>query len=186
MPICERDPWRFQFFENVYCPPEANIPTDDIDSFEWYPKFRWVYEKVKVSRSQGLPCGLNDDVPTEFPVFAKPNINLKGMGLNSGIVHTLKEFEQLPLGHMWMPLFTGEHISSDCAIVNGDVRWIRHALGFQWHEGMFTHWVIETGQRRELETFFIMLGEVQYGWLHRHDELRNHRRTYHRNAFTLC
>jgi hypothetical protein len=153
MPICERDPWRYQYFEKVYCPPDVNIPTDDIDSYEWYPKYRWVYEKVNIARSQDLACGLNDDVPAEFPVFAKPNINLKGMGLNSGIILNRKEFDQLPVGHMWMPLFTGEHISSDCAIVNGDVMWMRHALGFPWHEGMFTHWVIETGQRPELETF---------------------------------
>jgi hypothetical protein len=153
MPICERDPWRLQYFENVYCPPDLNIPTDDIDSHKWYPRFCWVYEKVNIARSQGFPCGLTEDVPAEFPVFAKPNINLKGMGLNSGVVHTLKEFVKLPSGHMWMPLFTGEHVSTDCAIVRGEVMWIRHALGFPWHEGMFTHWVIESGQRIELESF---------------------------------
>lgn len=161
MPICERDPWRFQYFENVSCPPDVNIPTDDIDSFEWFPQFRWVYEKVKIARSQGLPCGLASEVPAEFPVFAKPNINLKGMGLNSGIVHNRNEFDQLPSGQMWMPLFKGEHVSTDCAIANGEVRWMRHALGFPWHEGMFTHWVIETGQRIELESFLS-------NWIERH------------------
>lgn len=153
MPICERDPWRFQYFEKVFCPPDVKIPTDDIDSYEWYPKFRWVYEKLNIARSQNLASGLTGDVPAEFPVFAKPNINLKGMGLNSGVVHNRKEFDQLLTGQMWMPLFTGEHVSTDCAIVNGEVKWIRHALGFPWHEGMFTHWVIETGQRIELESF---------------------------------
>jgi hypothetical protein len=153
MPICERDPWRFQYFENIYCPPDVNIPTDDIDSHEWFPQFRWVYEKVKIAGSQGLPCGLASDVPAEYPVFAKPNINLKGMGLNSGIIHDRKEFDQLPSGHMWMPVFTGEHVSTDCAIVNGEVSWIQHTLGFPLDKGMFTHWIIETGQRIELESF---------------------------------
>ncbi len=153
MPICERDPWRYQYFEKVFCPPDVNIPTDDIDSYEWYPKFRWVYEKVKIARSQNLTSGLTGDVPGDFPVFAKPNINLKGMGLSSGIIKNRKEFDQLPFGHMWMPLFNGEHISTDCAIVNGEVQWTRHALGFPWHEGMFAHWVIETGQRIEMESF---------------------------------
>jgi hypothetical protein len=153
MPICERDPWRFQYFENVYCRPDVNIPTDDIDSYEWFPQFRWVYEKVKIARSQNLASGLTGDMPADFPVFAKPNINLKGMGLSSGIIKNRTEFDQLPFGHMWMPLFNGEHISTDCAIVNGDVQWTRHALGFPWHDGMFTHWVIEAGQRIELEAF---------------------------------
>ena len=153
MPICERDPWRYQYFEDVYCPHDVNIPTDDIDCHAWYPQFRWVYEKVRIARSQGLPCGLTGDVPAKFPVFAKPNINLKGMGLNSGVVRNRTEFDQLPSGHMWMSLFTGEHVSTDCAIVQGKVRWIRHALGFPWHDGMFTHWVIETAQRIELSGF---------------------------------
>ena len=161
MPICERDPWRFQYFEKVFCPPEVNIPTDDIDSYEWYPQYRWVYEKIKIARSQNLASGLAGDVPAAFPVFAKPNINLKGMGLNSGIIHNRIEFDQLPAGQMWMPLLTGEHISTDCAIVNGKLRWIRHALGYPWHEGMFTHWVIETGQRVELESFLAT-------WVERH------------------
>ncbi len=150
MPICERDPWRFQYFENVECPLDVNVPTDDIDSFAWYPEFRWVYEKAKVAQTQGLPCGLTGDIPAKFPVFAKPNINLKGMGLNSAIVRNKTEFARLPSTHMWMPVFSGEHISTDCAIVNGEVLWIRHSLGFPWHDGMFTHWIIETGQRAEL------------------------------------
>lgn len=153
MPICERDPWRFQYFEDLYCPADVNIPTDDIDSFEWFPRYRWVYDKLKVAQSQGLPCGMAGEVPKSFPVFAKPNINLKGMGLGSGVVTTRAAFDLLPAGHMWMPVFSGEHISTDCAIVDGAVLWVRHSLGFPWHDGMFTHWVIETGQRVELESF---------------------------------
>ena len=161
MPICERDPWRFQYFEDVGCPVDVNVPTDDIDCFEWFPRYRWTYEKLKIAQSQGLPCGMADDVPEVFPVFAKPNINLKGMGLGSGVVSSRAAFDKLPPDHMWMPVFSGEHISTDCAIVNGKVCWIRHALGYPWHEGMFTHWVIETGQRVELESFLST-------WVERH------------------
>jgi hypothetical protein len=155
MPICERDPWRFQYFETVTCPPDVNIPTDDIDSHEWFPRFRWIYDKLKIAQSQALPCGMAGDPPASFPVFAKPNINLKGMGVGSGIVRNRAEFEKLPSDHMWMPVLTGEHISTDCAIVNGKVQWMRHALGFPWLDGMFTHWIVETGQRVELANFLV-------------------------------
>lgn len=155
MPICERDPWRFQFFDGVDCPAHVNVPTDDLDVYEWYPKFQWVYEKLKIAQSQGLLCGTRNEWPAKFPVFAKPNINLRGMGLSSGTVNTAAQFEALPEGHMWMPLFKGEHISTDCAIVRGDVKWMRHALGFPWHRGMFTHWVIENTQRPELNQFLM-------------------------------
>lgn len=153
MPICERDPWRFQFFEGVDCPADVNVPTDDIDVYEWYPKYRWVYDKLKIAQSQGFECGTQKQLPTRFPVFAKPNTNLRGMGLNSAPLNTAAEFKTLPDGHMWMPLFEGQHISTDCAIVSGEVKWLRHALGHPWHKGMFTHWVIETTQRPELSQF---------------------------------
>jgi hypothetical protein len=153
MPICERDPWRLQFFEGIACPENLNIPTDDLDSYEWYPEFRWVYDKLKIAKSQNLPCGTRHDVPQTFPVFAKPNINLRGMGLDSRIIQTSTELASLPDNHMWMELLSGEHISTDCAIVKGELKWIRHALGFPWTSGMFTHWVIENTQRLELNYF---------------------------------
>jgi hypothetical protein len=161
MPICERDPWRYQFFEGVACPADVNVPTDDLDVFEWYPEFRWVYEKLKIAQSQALSCGTRNQWPAKFPVFAKPNINLRGMGLDSGVVATAAEFEKLPEGHMWMPFLVGEHISSDCAVVRGEVQWLRHAIGFPWHRGMFTHWVIENTQRPELNQFLT-------SWVKRH------------------
>src|ERR1700730_14003091 len=50
MPVCEADPWRLQYFENVYCPPEVNIPTEDSDAWLWYPKHRWIYDKIPIAR----------------------------------------------------------------------------------------------------------------------------------------
>ena len=38
MPICEADPWRFQYFEHVACPADVRISTEDPDSWEWYPR----------------------------------------------------------------------------------------------------------------------------------------------------
>lgn len=153
MPICERDPWRLQFFEDVTCPSDVNIPTDDIDSYEWYPQFRWVYDKLTIARSQGIACGKRDDCPKVWPVFAKPNINLRGMGLGSCAIHTQAELAAVPEDHMWMELLSGQHISSDVAVVTGNVKWLRHALGFPWIKGMFTHWVIDNTQHVELNHF---------------------------------
>jgi hypothetical protein len=153
MPICERDPWRVPYFEGVACPENVNVPTDDVDSYAWFPNFRWVYEKLNIAKSQGFACGTTADKPTTFPVFAKPNINLKGMGLESRSVNSEAEFAALPGGHMWMPLLQGDHISTDCAIVNGEVRWVRHALGLPAQHGMFRHWVIKTDQDIELTHF---------------------------------
>ena len=154
MPICERDPWRFQYFENVACPDDVFIPTDDIDAWPWYPEYRWVYDKLKIAASQNLPCGPHGVEPPSYPVFSKPIINLKGMGLGSHIMNSSLEMQHhSAAGHFWMPLLQGEHISTDVAVVQGEAKWLCHAAGQPWLEGMFKHWVIESGQRAGLAQY---------------------------------
>ncbi len=154
MPICERDPWRFQFFEKARCPANVFIPTDDTDCAEWYPEQSWIYDKLEIARSQDIRSGTCEYPPSKFPVFLKPNINLKGMGIDSRAIFSKAEFEKhSKSGQMWMELFEGEHISTDCAIVLGDIKWIRHATGVAWHEGMFKHWIIHARPMPELENF---------------------------------
>ena len=53
MPICEADPWRMQYFEHVACPADVLISTEDADSWVWYPRQRWIYDKVAVALSPG-------------------------------------------------------------------------------------------------------------------------------------
>jgi hypothetical protein len=150
MPICERDPWRFQFFTDVECPESVRVPTDDLDCYEWFPDWRWVYHKRRIAESQGFEQGDRCIMPSHFPVFAKPDVNLQGMGLNSCKINSASEFEKrMTDGMMWMPFFTGDHISSDAAIVEGRCVWLRHALGMPWVDGMFKHWTIGTQGRDE-------------------------------------
>jgi hypothetical protein len=143
MPICERDPWRDQFFENVSCPDGVLVPTDDLDCWPWYPQYNWIYDKLKIATSQGMSCGPHGVAPPSFPVFSKPVINLKGMGLGSRVIATPAEMETHSTpGHFWMPFLEGPHVSTDCALVNGEVQWIRHATGIPWDDGMFKYWTL--------------------------------------------
>ncbi len=143
MPFHVRDPWRKQYFDGVPCPPDVHIPIDDIDCWEWYPQYRYIYDKLHVARSQGVASGLADDMPLTFPVFAKPRVNLKGMGLGSRIIHDAVEFRaHMTPDMMWMELFKGPHVSTDCAVVNGRISWIRHAEGIPAADGTFRYWTI--------------------------------------------
>ena len=154
MPICERDPWRDQFFENVSCPDDVLIPTDDPDCWNWYPERRWVYDKLKIAESQGLDCGPHGVMPKQFPVFSKPMVNLKGMGIGSRVIASAEEFDRhYQPGHMWVTLLTGAHVSTDCAIENGRVAWSRHATGEAWIEGTFKHWTIHAARQPRLESY---------------------------------
>src|SRR5271169_2673089 len=103
MPICEVDPWRLQYFDHVET--AANIPTEDSDAWRWYPAHRWVYDKLAVALSQNLDAGPHGIQPPRFPVFSKPIVNLKGMGVGSRVLRTAADYEQhYAPGHFWMTL----------------------------------------------------------------------------------
>ena len=68
MPICEADTWRMQYFEHVPCPADVLISTEDADSWVWYPRWRWIYDKVAVALSQDLDAAPHGVEPKGFPV----------------------------------------------------------------------------------------------------------------------
>jgi hypothetical protein len=154
MPIHEADPWRFQYFHRVPCPDDLDIPTEDSDAWTWYPQYAWVYDKLRVAQSQGLPCGPHGTAPPSFPVFSKPISNLRGMGAQSRIIASPDEYERLfTPGHMWVTLLQGRHVSTDVAVVNGEPKWWRHTTGKAAGEGTFDYWTIHAAPDLALEHY---------------------------------
>jgi hypothetical protein len=141
MPICEADPWRLQYFSHVTT--AAKIPTEDSDAWQWYPAQRWIYNKLAVALSQGLDAGPHGTPPPHFPVFSKPIVNLKGMGVGSRVLKSQADYDaHYAPGHFWMTLLDGRHVSSDVAVVNGQPHWWRHVTGQPAGEGTFDYWII--------------------------------------------
>ncbi len=162
MPICEADPWRMQYFTDVPCPEDVRIPTEDGDAWSWYPKYKWVYNKLAIAESQDLHCGPHGLDPPSFPVFSKPIYNMRGMGAGSRVIRTLKEYKHVQRpGHLWMPLFDGEHVSTDVAVVDGEPKWWRHVTGKPLEGGMFDYWTVLAAARPDVETY---CGD----WIRRH------------------
>ena len=161
MPICEADPWRMQYFEAARCPADVLIPTEDADSWAWNPRHRWLYDKLRIAESQGIAAGPHGVSPPSFPVFSKPIVNLKGMGIGSRVLSSPADYQCHVPGHMWMELLTGDHVSTDAAVAAGRPRWWRHATGRPLHSGMFDFWTVHAAPRPELEA---MLG----AWIARH------------------
>jgi hypothetical protein len=150
MPICEADPWRLQYFSQVET--AANIPTEDSDAWQWYPAYRWVYDKLAVALSQKLAAGPHGIAPPRFPVFSKPIVNLRGMGVGSRVLSSPADYEQhYAPGHFWMTLLAGRHVSSDVAVVGGEPRWWRHATGKPAGEGTFDYWTVHAAPDAEIE-----------------------------------
>lgn len=162
MPIIEKDPWREQYFADVPCPKSVIIPTDDELAWQLYPTHRWIYNKLLICESQGIACAPHDIPPPSFPVFSKPIYNLRGMGEGGCVVASAMEYQRaIDAGHMWMPLLSGEHVSSDCALVDGAPRWWRHTVGHGIGGGMFDYWTVQAQARPEIETYC-------GAWLRRH------------------
>ncbi len=154
MPIKEEDPWRMQYFAGVACPAEVIIPTEDGDAYMLFPRFRWLYNKMLVAESQGIEHAPHGYPPSHYPVFSKPIYNMRGMGAGSRLLRSEREYLRLQEpGHFWMELLHGEHVSTDCAVLNGDPRWWRHSTGREIGAGMFDFWTIHAEPRPPLEAY---------------------------------
>ncbi len=164
MPIVENSPWRQQYFSGVRCPEDVVIPTDDDLAYPLFPRHRWVYNKLLICETQGLLHAPHGVAPDRFPVFSKPIYNLRGMGSGSRLMRSMGEYErhQLP-GHFWMDVLSGEHISSDVAVIDGVPRWWRHSLGVPLEGGMFDYWTVLAETRPDIEAHC-------GAWLRRHLE----------------
>ncbi|MDR3419857.1 MAG: hypothetical protein P4L80_01215 [Xanthobacteraceae bacterium] len=151
MPIHEADPWRLQYFSQVQT--AADITTEDTDAWLWYPAYRWVYDKLAVALSQGLQAGPHGTTPPRFPVFSKPIVNLKGMGVGSHVLTSPADYARhYAPGHFWMTLLEGRHVSSDLAVVGGEPRWWRHVTGKPAGEGTFDYWIVHAELDAEIES----------------------------------
>jgi hypothetical protein len=152
MAIREADPWRMPYFQDDPCPEGVEIPTEDADAWAWYPAYRWVYDKLRVAQSQGLEAAPHGVMPPAFPVFSKPVVNLRGMGVGSRVIASAEDYAAAwTAGHFWMRLLDGEHVSSDAAVVDGQVVWWRHATGVPGPGGTFDRWVVHAAPRPALE-----------------------------------
>jgi hypothetical protein len=157
------DPWREQYFEKEPVPPGIVIPVDEVSAWDLYPDRRWVHNKLLICESQGLPHGPHGTIPPGYPVYSKPIYNMRGMGTGGRVIHDEAEYvAALQPGHLWMPLFTGVHVSTDVALERGVPRWWRHTTGKHAPaEGTFDYWTVHAAADPALEGY---LG----AWLERH------------------
>jgi len=145
-------PWHKPLFERHLVPTGVAIPMSDAEAYKAYPQHNWVYDKLAVARTQDIPCAPHGVMPTHFPVFSKPIINLRGMGEGSRCLANMREMEHwYRPGHFWMPVLAGEHVTSDAVVVDGQVQWWRHGTCCPREGGMVDHWKIEGGRRPDHE-----------------------------------
>ncbi|MFI4987622.1 MAG: hypothetical protein ACHQF3_09280 [Alphaproteobacteria bacterium] len=162
MPFLGVDPWRWQYFAAQPVRDGLVIPIDDSTAWQLYPAHRWVYNKLLICETQGLPHGPHGTMPKSYPVFSKPIYNMRGMGTGGLVVHSEEEYiAALAPGHLWMPYMSGPHVSTDAAVLDGRFMWWRHTTGEPGPEGTFDYWTVHGEPDPMLESY---LGT----WLERH------------------
>ncbi|KAI9927585.1 hypothetical protein MW887_003204 [Aspergillus wentii] len=144
MPILY-NPRSRRLFESAPCPADCIIPTGDPDAYGLYPEFRWVCNKLAIAELQGIKCGPHKTRPGDdlFPIFSKPIYNLGGMGAEARVIKTQDDYwRSVTAGHMWSALLTGEHYSTDIAVVSGKPVWFSHTRGFPGPDQTWDYWEI--------------------------------------------
>lgn len=154
MPFLQLDTWSKAFFDGYDCPPGLMIPTKDGDAYRLNPTHNWVYNKLLIAEKQGLRCAPHGIAPDHYPVFSKPIYNLRSMGLGSGVLRSVDDYEQsMSAGFFWAEFLEGAHMSTDVAVVDGKPVWFCFAKGYPLAGGTFDHWAIRTGNDPTLRQY---------------------------------
>jgi hypothetical protein len=154
VPFLGVDSWRWQYFEHEPCPAHVTVPIDDATAWVLYPKQRWIYNKLLICETQGLPHGPHGTEPEHYPVFSKPIYNMRGMGTGGQIIRSAAAYEAaVTPGHLWMPYLIGRHVSTDVVLQAGRPRWWRHTTGKPGPRGTFDYWTVHAEPDAELEGY---------------------------------
>lgn len=120
-----------------------DIPINDIDAWNKYPNYRFLYNKIFICEYQNIDYAPMPILPKLYPVILKPVINLYGMGLNIIKVNNETEFyNNWFSNNFWMEFLTGHHHSWDIIILKGQISFHTCFLGHQDNEntGQFHYW----------------------------------------------
>lgn len=136
----------------------VDIPTTDCFAYSYYSEnnHNWVYNKLKICESQGIPCGPIGTAPTQYPVIVKPIINLLGGGNSVRVAHNEEQYEQIQDGGLfWSPFQLGEHYSIDLILLDGKVQHTFWFRGEKLQLGMFDYWEFVHNYDKRTECYVI-------------------------------
>lgn len=117
-------------------------PQNDIDAWQMYPDYNFVYNKIFVCKFQKISYAPFPIEPKKLPVISKPMINLYGMGLNTQKIEELEDLDinEFP-NNFWMEYLEGDHLSWDLVINEGEILYSTYFIGHKSkYLGLFNYW----------------------------------------------
>lgn len=91
---------------------ELDIPKDDIECWEKYPKYRWVYELSRLLDAQNIKWS-----PYNIPSLPDRELNIDFETTNTAIRQP---------GYIYMKKLQGQHLVTEVHIMKGEIKNIRH------------------------------------------------------------
>lgn len=116
-----------------------DIPSNDYEAYDKYKNLRHLYNKLYISKSQDLSCGIYKKEVNTLPIIIRPIINLQGMGRGLIIAKYFKDI-QIPKKYFWCEYLTGEHLSYDIFINSFGIQDIIVFKGYPAEKGKFDVW----------------------------------------------
>ena len=87
MPICEADPWRLQYFEHAAVRPASTFRPRTATPGSGIPSIAGSTTRSRSRRARAsMPAARH--AAAALPVFSKPIVNLKGMGIGSRVLRS--------------------------------------------------------------------------------------------------
>lgn len=131
----------YKIYDILKC--DIEIPTNDINAYNMYPKYNFIYNKIFICNYQGIDNAPMPIEPTNYPVIIKPIINIYGMGLNVIKINNEDEFYDNWLNNnFWMEFIEGKHKSYDLIILKGKIVFHTCFIGYKDKKnlGEFRYW----------------------------------------------
>lgn len=91
---------------------ELDIPVDDIECWERYPKHNWVYDMSRLLDSQNIKWS-----PYNTPIFTEKKLNIN--------LESEKDVTQFP-GYIYTEKTFGDDMTTEVYITKGEIKLIRH------------------------------------------------------------
>ena len=131
-------------YDILKCNKNTIIPNNDMIAWKHInKKYLNIYNKLFIAQSQNLICAPVGVYPEKFPVFAKPIINLYGMGHHSYKLSCELDYYKIKYipGLFWAEFLEGNHISLDVILLNGEIKfWVAYLGHPGKTTGEFDYW----------------------------------------------
>jgi hypothetical protein len=103
--------------------PFSAFAMADDAAWQLHPEHQWIYDRLRLTQAQGLPCGPAGTRPRMSPYVIKPIINLSGLSQGCFVFHAYEQdqFDDWP-GFFWMPYLPGDQFSIDVVMLRGRMR----------------------------------------------------------------